>query len=778
MTTPTTPPEPSVQAGRSESSRRQRALPAVLAAVLVGMLSAGLSSPAMAADTCANAAVRAQAGSAALPDCRGYEMVSSSYKEGFQADPILVRFTDDGILSYGSAGTFAGNQLSSGFNRYHATRSAAGWLTRSISLPGDIYYMAINSVERESPDLRSSLWYVLDRLDMPGDEEGAGWYFRGPDGHATRVGDNKNAAGPLGVAGVSPDLSHVVYTQITSPLWEHVGTGNGPPRTVSVDNDGQVQDPVCFRQISPDGRVIVYSTECAGLLLGVPQVWARIGGSVSVMASGSECTRSAGDVGGLCNGVSAATYAGGSADGSRVFFTTRQQLVNDDTDTGSESNSFAGNDLYACDLPAGAPAPTGAANACATLTRVSGVAAEDARVESVVAVSDDGSRVYFVADGVLAGNLGVGEVVARPGVPNLYVWDRDGTSPAGTVRFVAGGLDTNGNGLMTNDLTRAQLTPDGRYLLFQTANQMVRFGPGADSDGQVDVYRYDAVTKAMVRVSVPVSGSGGNAGFDATMVFSGASSMTADGSTVIFDTAEALSVADTDGVTDVYSWSDDGGVSLISAGGAVSVGITPSGRDIFFSTRVPVLGADRDGLKDIYDARADGGFALAKAIPPCSGDACQGQRSQPPGLAGPSAPATGSRGLGGMPSAFSLRAVSLAQRRMLAATGKVSLTVTSNAPGTISARATATIGGRAVSAGSGRRVLAAAGKATVTLTLTTKARRQLAARGKLTVRISVSHSKVALDRSVTLRLARAKAKRPASRAHAQRAAADGGEGRS
>ena len=31
---------------------------------------------------------------------------------------------------------------------------------------------------------------------------------------------------------------------------------------------------------------------------------------------------------GVCNGVSPATYAGGAADGSRVFFTTSQQLVN------------------------------------------------------------------------------------------------------------------------------------------------------------------------------------------------------------------------------------------------------------------------------------------------------------------------------------------------------------------------------------------------------------------------------------------------------------------
>ena len=33
---------------------------------------------------------------------------------------------------------------------------------------------------------------------------------------------------------------------------------------------------------------------------------------------------------------------------------------------------------------------------------------DNARVENVVSVSEDGSRVYFVAQGVLADNLGVG----------------------------------------------------------------------------------------------------------------------------------------------------------------------------------------------------------------------------------------------------------------------------------------------------------------------------------------------------------------------------------
>jgi Tol biopolymer transport system component len=737
---------PLVRAGRRGSSWRRSALGSVLAAVVVSVLSTGTASPAAADDTCANAAVRVQTGSTGLPDCRGYEMVSSPYKEGFRVDAgLFLRFTDDGVLSYGSIGSFAGNSQGILTNRYHATRSAVGWVTAAIAPPGDIYNTLSDAVQGESADLRSTLW-TMSRRDLAGDTRG--FYLRGPDGTFTRIGDAEDAvSGKAGVAGVSADLTHVVsYHGSNTTLFEYVGTGNvGPARAASVDNHGQEQG-ACPNSVSPDGRVIAYTAGCDGS--GAGQVWARVGGSASVWMSGSECTRTAGDLGGPCNGASAATYTGGAVDGSRVFFTTSQQLVNGDTD--------AGNDLYACDIPAGALAPVGTANPCSTLTEVSG-AATDAQVEKVVAVSEDGSRVYFVAQGVLADNLGLGDTGASAGAHNLYVWERDGGHPAGTARFVAR--------LDANDLNRVQMTPDGRYLLFLTANRLVTDGPGDDDDGAypgapvgaVDAYRYDAVTKAMLRVSTSVSGGGGNGqGFDVSM-FPGASSMSADGSTVIFDTAEALSAGDTDGVSDVYAWRADGGVSLISAGGGRLVGITPSGRDIFFASEAQVLAADRDFNTDIYDARIGGGFTPIQAAP-CSGDGCQGQRSQPPSLTGPSPAGSGEASGVEVSPAFSLRTISAAQRKALAATGKVRLTVTTNTPGTIGVKATASIGGRSVTVGSARRTLGAPGEIAVTLTLSKKARGQLAVRGKLEVKVTVSHSKVALNRSVTLRLVHAKTK--------------------
>jgi hypothetical protein len=711
---------------------------------------------------CINATARAQTGSSALPDCRGYEMVSPSYKEGFAIEPAGFGFTEDGMVSYQSFGSFAGNPQGPAVKPYHATRSVAGWMTTALSPLDQLYDTRGDTVVAESVDLRRSLWR-MSRRDLPGDK--VGFYLRDLDGVLTRIGDAEDdGLGGRIAAGGSADLSHIVFNHGAqgagkTDLYEYVGTNNGSlARAVSVDNHGQ-QTPVesCLNDVSADGRVIVYTAGCNSDG-GATQVWARVAGTASVAVSGSECTRTAGDADGACNGVSSAEYAGGAADGSRVIFTTHQQLVNSDTDTA--------NDVYACDMPAGAPAPVGSANLCASLTRVSGTAS-NAQVENVVTVSEDGSRVYFVAQGVLANNLGVGDVGPVAGAHNLYMWERDGAHSAGETRFVVSLLGAAGN-----DVGRAQITPDNRYLLFLTASKLVGEGPGADNDDAVDAYRYDTVTRSMARVSTSVSGSGGDLAFDVSLAR--LSSMTADGSTVIFNSAEALAGSDMDGVTDVYGW-HDGHVSLISAGGGNAMAISPVGRDIFFFTGAQVLAIDGDANTDLYDARVDGGFTVGQT-PPCSGDVCQGQQSRPPSLTVPRAPVLRSGGLTETPPAFSLRAMSAAQRKALAATGKFTLTVTTNVPGTISVKATAAIGGRAVTVGSGRRTLAAPGRVAVALSLSKRARRQLVARGRLTVRIVVSHSKVALDRSVTLRLVRTKAK---ARRSAQRGSAVGmGGGRS
>jgi hypothetical protein len=733
----------------------------VALAVLMGLVVLGLGVSSAWADGCVNATLRAQNGSAGLPDCRAYEMVTPPYKEGFPVRTPVV--SDDGAVAFISLGVFGESAVGSPSgvlqNQYVAMRSGVGWMTVAKAPPYATWNTLIYApVEALSADFATSLWVTRRR----GVEDQPSLYLRGPDGSMTRVGPGAVPGNPRDphVQGTSKDLSHIVFghgsgigNSADAALWEFVGTGNvGPARAVSVDNDGQpVQPEACLNRVSGDGRVIAFSSGCNGI--GTPQVWARVGGSATVAVSESECTRSAGDPGGVCQGVGVepAAYAGSAADGSRVLFTTTQQLVDGDTNTSSSVDPSAGNDLYACDIPGGVPVAVGAANRCSVLREVSGVVSS-ARVQSFAGMSDDGSRVYFVAKGVLADNVGTDDAGAVDGRDNLYLWSTDAAHPAGRIRFVSG---LSGGGLVNS-----QVTPDGRYLVFGTRSRLVRVGPGADTDCAVDgdvncavdVYRYDAERETMVRVSIRVSGSGGNApGLDA-----GQPGVTADGSTVVFSTGEALSGDDVDGVSDVYAW-HDGEVALISDGrvGADTPFITPSGRDIFFFTAAQLTALDGDAIGDVYDARVGGGFDLTRPVP-CTGDSCRGRPTPVPGLSGPSG-GSGDRGSEGVVPGFSLGAVSAAQRRRLAQTGRVTLVVKTNTPGVVGV--SATVAGISGVVGSARKTVVVPGTVRVALSLSGKARGRLVARGRLSVRLVVRHSKVAISRSSTLKLTHTKTKK-------------------
>jgi hypothetical protein len=385
-------------------------------------------------------------------------------------------------------------------------------------------------------------------------------------------------------------------------------------------------------------------------------------------------------------------------------------------------------------------------------------------VENVVRVAD-GSRVYFVARGVLAGNVGANDETAVAGAHNLYLWQTDAEHPAGHTTFMAR--------LLTNEGINARTTPDNRYLLVSTPTPLVSSGPAADTDSTKDVYRYDTQTGEWLRISTDTTGNGGNAEIDAAS--DSGKSMTDDGRTVVFETAEALAPSDTNGIGDVYAW-HEGQVSLISAdGGGFYPGVTSSGTDIFFQTTSQVTAADGDTNIDLYTARIGGGFDLAEPAL-CAGDACQGQPNATSGLVTPrSATATGEASVSDAKSTLVLKAITAAQRRSLATTGKTTLTVTTGVGGTVSAKATATISGKTTSVSSARRTVKVPGAVTLALTLSKQARAQLAVRGKLTVRVVVAHSEVAAVRSVTVKLTKsnkAKAKNAIKRPQSKRAASN------
>ncbi len=605
-------------------------------------------------DVCPNAQLRRENGSTALPECRAYEQVTSPDKGGIEAS--LGDFSADGeAVSYNSrAGNIAGSgQAGQGGNAYVSLRTASGWKTLSnLNGPSGSAYAAPDGFlslmlgGTLSADFRSAIWFDNKEPEL--------WtyarpnpYLRTADGTVTKINkdlplnahETSGLSGGENMAGASDDLSHVVVDGLAEAgdvwgpgVYEFIGT-NAELTRVDLDNSespisschGQASSGFDLgnaqtRSVSSDGRVIVVVAfgGCGGANPPADELWARIGGASSIDVSASQCSRSD------CNPPAEAIYQGSAKNGSRVFFTTTQQLVNADTDQT--------NDIYACDIPSGTPAPAaGRANPCTAFRQISVAESGAGEVETVFPPSEDGSAIVFTAKGVLAANEDALKEQAVAGDHNLYLWRQDSAHPNGQTIFVAR-LDTEDLTVETRGIP--QLTPDGRDFIFRTANKLVE----TDTDSAFDIYRYDAVTGELARVSIGAASASGNSdNFNASIIerrpHETHPAISSDGEAVVFVTAEPLLPRDGNGESDAYLWKS-GKVSLISTGavggGSGVAAISPSGRDIYFEPGTAKLTpSDIDVVADVYDARVEGGFNFPETTP-CSGEACQPPPPPPP----------------------------------------------------------------------------------------------------------------------------------------------------
>jgi hypothetical protein len=556
-----------------------------------------------------------------------------------------------------------------------------------------------------------------------------------------------NEAGVIATA----DLSHVVY-ETTVPVWSFDETVASPPNNQAeslYEYAGPASAPLLvgvkggyqshellsacgtnygkknffarktFGSLSADGRIVYFMAEgldekptCPGAAPPVNELYARIDGEqlegarsvpISVDPPAGACKEEP-CVKNAANGFQNASFEGASADGSGVFFTDPQQL----TDHASQSS---GNALLGCSSlggPGGCNLYESYCPHCQELTSEQEAdrrqlidvsetnentpVAGGPRVQGVVAVSEDGSRVYFVAKGVLTGaEENEHHERAEGGAENLYVYT-DGTrtfiarlSPKvgnTTVERVIG-LDEG----QWREFLRANVTPDGRFLLFTSTRKLTP--DDTREEGPAQVYEYDAQTSRLVRVSVGQDGynDDGNAGEgDATIVpvdsGTGAASvpvrtdpsMSDDGQFVFFQSPVALVPGALDDVhvgggvgaldegfaQNVYEY-HDGHVYLISDGrdttgttggdgeGSLSpvelLGTDTNGDNVFFATFDQLVPEDTDTQRDFYDARvcseAEPCTRPAGAQQPgCEGEGCQGAPGTPPVLGSPGGTAT------------------------------------------------------------------------------------------------------------------------------------------
>lgn len=581
-------------------------------------------------EPCSNVTLRTGL-STLLPDCRAYELVTPPDTNGRPAsggffgayDFPTVRAAPSGNLASFvlEGGSLPGQEGTGAFNgdSYVATRTAQGWASTLAGPTGE----ENNSILAPnpgsfSPDQTYSLW-----------SDKTGTRIRYPDGHSELVGRGSLGEDPKAEANlVTENGSHIIFTSRV-PLEEEgpsAGTkavydrsATGPTHVVSLlpgDLTPAEGENASYLGASEDGEGIAFS----------------IGGAMYVRLHNTE-TQKVSEPG--------AEFAGVSKEGGRVFY-------------------LKGGDLFAFDTETEATIPFSTSG--------------DA---TPVNVASDGTHAYFVSPSVLTGELNPNGEEAKPGAQNLYLSEGEGE-----ISFVArvterdvegesttaGQLDGLGLWILSLDPLSggsakdpSRTTPSGQTLLFKSRADLTEFKSG----GFAQIYRYDSAQNRLECLScnqtdtLPTSDASLQSiavqqfSLEPAGSFLRIANQSPDGNRAFFQSAEPLSLADTDGKLDVYEWEEEGVGSCKQSGGCVFLISAPhsagpdylyamseSGDDVFFRTSDQILPRDSEATLSIYDARVGGGFAEPGTEIECEGEGCHPQ-NPPPVLVTPAKPAQG-----------------------------------------------------------------------------------------------------------------------------------------
>ena len=691
-----------------EFRRKVRRSRLLSGAALIGLVSASLVTSA-SASACPNEALRSELRSGQLPDCRAYELVSPLYKEGALVTNVYAVSSDGSRIIGGSLGTFAGaEQLTLSLNAvvsgaaYLLSRTATGWAPAAINPPASQYYS--HGMFDASADLEASLW----ELGPPDQPQGASdLYIERPLGTFTKIGPPTPSAGASNntdytYLGGSEDLSRILFSAGPSQtfrwpfdetisggtLYEYSGVeqagearepalvgvegGSGSKALVShcgtrlgsSSPEEQVLGSV-YNAVSASGSRVFFTAVgkdeapgCAGEAPPVGELFAReetpsAGGEIPVggrrTVAISEPSKEDCDTCITNAGLRDAVFQGASQDGTKVFFTTEQELLPE----------LSGENLleYDFERPVGAGHP-GRLSLISNFVKTAGV-------QGVARISEDGSHVYYVATGAFPNTTNSAGSSPVPGEDNLYVYERDTRYPEGHTWFVAT-LSPSDAGEWSRADERLVLTSsEGRFLVFTSMRDLLDEGL---LGSVTQVFQYDSATSQLVRVSIgqngynqngraPAVGSAIVGHFPAAYAYSLGDSPTAvSGSqapangAVFFSSPDALTPLalsdqhDAVGnlVPNIYEYRA-GQVYLLSDGrDTTTVEFSPSvylagsdasGGDVFFFTADSLLASDGDTQQDLYDARVGGGLrSLAPPALGCAGEACHGGLAAAPAL--------------------------------------------------------------------------------------------------------------------------------------------------
>jgi hypothetical protein len=551
------------------------------------------------------------------PEGRAYEQVSPTDKNGGDVGgPLLEGLfghalgqsaTDANSILYASFSSFADAQSAELFTYYISTRGDAGWSTHAISPPpADPPRLLENPpFHAFASDLSAAVleWGEPTLApEAPADFENL---YVGPPGDYSAVSE----AAPLNrlsdsfrltFAGATPDLSRIVFEANDALLPEapaetssvYGWSRSSGLRLVSVLPGGEPASEATAagpggsdfgKVISADGSRVFWTAE--------GQLYAREGGVHTVKLNASTRAVSLGD--------GSAELLAIAADGSKAFFSDSTSL----TDAPEDHGGLYEYDFETESLRLLTPEPGG-----------------EPRVEGVVAVSGDGSALYFVTRSVLA-------VGAQAGEPNLYL------ARAGALELIGTLAETDSSDWTAWAEERtSRVTADGGQLAFLSRASLTGYDNRDAVSGEPvsELFVYDAGEDLLTCVSCNPKGSrpigratlpGNTFSTYQSKIFS------ADGSRVFFNSADALTSLDSNHRQDVYVFAD-GQPQLISTGTSSDISalvdVGGGGRDVFFTTRSRLVAGDRDNGSDLYDARVGGGYPEEPEPLPCEGEGCRG----------------------------------------------------------------------------------------------------------------------------------------------------------
>lgn len=700
-----------------------------LALCMVLMCFGLVAQVASAHEFCENEGRRIEQGSAMLPNCRAYELVTPPGKESDEPKAVVVGLSEPSLKSQeGMHALITGNRMAwtseyvlpgsaaPGLD-YLSTRGVTGWSSENVipqqsvqngtNCPG-LVAMAAYSSNLSTGVLADGFGqprsFKGESLDCGHDEpilvsgEPQGFqnlFLRNNETSSYQLVnvtptnapapqpalENDGQYFPASFLAGSNDLSHVVFEE-ELPLTVEAGDGDELYAFSS--------DTVHLVTILPGGTpthgTLAGATRNTGLEESTQEfvpyniasfrhavsgnglrIFFEAGGNLYVRINPEQphedecadpsktCTVQVDGVEGGSGSSGAGKFMVASEDGSKVFFTDENRLT-------SNSGAEAGKpDLYEYDLekPAGE-----------RLSDLTASSSEPADVLGVNGASEDGSHVYFVAEGVLTGKQRNSQgAQAHSGQPNLYVFDSGATTFVATLDATNDSCDWMSQTCLNSPLfggLTARVSANGAFIAFDSDESLTGyhnigstcvpdltggsgvegFAPGACEE----IYLYDAAANSLSCASCDPSGaapagpavirSPGDASQDNEMRNAYPQRNVSDFGEVFFETADALVPSATNGELNVYAY-ENAQPYLISNGtseaNAYFLDASVDGSNIFFATAQRLLTSDNDTAYDIYDARVDGGFPEPPgATTPCQSEGCRAPATVAPVFTTPS----------------------------------------------------------------------------------------------------------------------------------------------